>query len=231
MMRVVGSPAGAVGEGLAPSRAGASPAPTLVVAVVLIVSALALGPTTALRARAEEEPPPEPRMTEEQAALLEAWEKATTPGEAHRELAAWAGHWKMTVRSWLYPTLPPRVSEGIAIRFMLLDGRVLEERMVSEADGEAFEGVGRIGFDNATGLYWRTWIDNQGTGLFTSTGTRDPEAAATTFTGELVDPMTRSTILVRSVISDQGPDKQVLEWWENRGQGEFKTMEITYERD
>ncbi len=48
--------------------------------------------------------------------------------------------------------------------------------------------------------------------------------------GEFDDPMTGGKTKVRSVMRWEGDDKQVFEWYEDRGEGEMRTMEITYER-
>lgn len=188
-------------------------------------AALALA-LLALPALAAEPPADDPEM----AAMMEAYEKAGTPGEAHAMLAKAAGSWKMTIKSWMDPAGEPMVSQGTVERAMILGGRVLEEKVASDMMGTPFEGVGRTGYDNVTGQYWNTWVDSMSTGLYTSHGTRDPETGVVTYHGGYNNPMTGGETKVRSVVRWDGDDKQVFEWWEDHGEGEMKTMEIVYER-
>ena len=161
---------------------------------------------------------------------MAAWQKAMTPGEPHAELAKSVGSWKMTTQMWMNPGGEPMTSEGTTERRMLLGGRVLEERFSSSMMGMPFEGIARTGYDNVTGKYWSTWIDNMSTSCYMSHGTQDADGNAVTYHGEFDNPMTGSKTMVRSVVRWEGEDKQHFEWYEDHGQGERKTMFITYER-
>ncbi len=167
---------------------------------------------------------------EDHAAMMAAWQKAMTPGPAHAGLAKAAGKWKMTATMWMDPAAEPTVSEGVTERQMLLGGRVLEERSSSTMMGMPFEGIGRTGYDNVTGKYWSSWIDNMSTGCYLSHGSVDDEGNSVTYHGEFDNPMTGGKTQVRSVMRWDGDDKQHFEWYEDHGEGERKTMEITYER-
>ena len=193
--------------------------------------ALACLLTLALLATVAHAQEPEAAPAEaEQAAMMAAWQKAMTPGEAHAALARGAGTWKMTVRMWMDPSAEPMVSEGSAERRMILGGRVLEEASTSDMMGMPFEGLGRTGYDNVTGKYWSSWIDNMSTGIFLQHGSHDPETDAYGFNGEYPDPMSGGTTRVRSVVRWENDDTQHFEWYEDRGAGEVKTMVVTYER-
>ena len=195
--------------------------------VRLASCALALALITPLALAQEPETGP---SGEEQAAMMAAWQKAMTPGEAHADLARGAGTWKMTIRMWMDPAGEPMVSEGKSERKMILGGRVLAESTASIMMGTEFHGRARIGYDNVTGKYWSTWIDNMSTGCYLQHGAADAEGDSVTFHGEYPDPMTGGTVSVRSVMRWEGDDTQQYEWYEDRGDGEVKTMVITYER-
>ncbi len=171
-----------------------------------------------------------PQFTSEQMEMMEAWQAAMTPGEPHALLAERAGSFDMTVTSWMDATAEPMVSEGSVERAMLLGGRVLEERVESEMMGQAFEGIGRTGYDNVSGRYWNTWIDSMSTGCYMSHGDRDPESGVMTFAGEYDDPSTGGKTRVRAVVHPESDGKEVFEWYEDRGAGELKTMVIVYRR-
>ncbi len=174
---------------------------------------------------------PQAEMSAEDAAMMEAWMKAGAPGEAHARLARSEGTWKMVISSWMDPSAPPMVSEGVSEQKMILDGRVLEQRAKSDMMGMPFDGLGHQGYDNVTGKYWASWMDSMSTGGFMSHGTYDAASDSITLHGEYADPMGAGPIVVRAVSREEGPDKQVFEWYETRAGGdEMKTMEIVYTR-
>ena len=60
-------------------------------------------------------------------------------------------------------------------------------------------------------------------------GTYDPTAKAVTYTGE-EEPMPGMKIKVRQVVKVMDNDHRSIEFYEDRGGTEVKTMEITYTR-
>lgn len=192
----------------------------LSLAVVLSLCAL-LSP-----AAAQEEAP---EMTPEQAAMMEAYEKAGTPGEPHEKLAESAGSYDLEIKSWWEPGGEPVVSQGTAEREMILGGRHLEETVTSDMMGQTFHGLGMTGYDNVTGTYWSTWIDNMSTGLMTMTGTWDGDKNAWVWKGEASDPMTGSTKAVHMHIHPTDTGERGVFFEEHDGEM-VKTMEIVYTR-
>ena len=47
--------------------------------------------------------------TAEQQAMMQAWQKAATPGPNHQLLTSLAGEWTFTTKMWMEPGTPPRV--------------------------------------------------------------------------------------------------------------------------
>ncbi len=171
-----------------------------------------------------------PQFTAEQIAMMEAWTKAMTPGEPHARLAKRAGKFEFTIKSWMDPEGEPMTSTGTATRAMTLGGRVLEEKIDSSMMGQSFQGIGRSGYDNVSGKYWNTWTDSMSTGVFVSYGTRDAAAGTTTYRGEYDDPSHGGKTKARAVVHDEKDGVEVFDWYEDRGAGEVKTMEIRYKR-
>jgi len=189
----------------------------------LLVLALAAIPLSAQEA--------EPEMGADQAAMMEAWQKAMSPGEPHAHLAKAAGTWAMTIKSWMGgPDAEPTVSEGTSENTMILGGRVLEQSVTSSMMGMPYEGIAMSGYDNTTGKYWSSWVDSMSTGTYVGHGSRDEASGAITLYGEYEDPMGVGTVKVRSVMHEEGDDKSVFEWFETRDGRETMTMEITYTR-
>jgi hypothetical protein len=198
-------------------------------ALVLFAVVLCLG----LAVAAQEEEPAAghaEEMTPEMAAAMAAWQKAMTPGPPHERLAAQAGEWKIEVTMWMEPGAPPMVSEGTASRQMVMGGRHLQEDVVSTFMGMPFEGRAVSGYDNVTGKYWSTWVDNMSTGLMSSEGTWDEATATGTFVGTVVDPLTGAEKEVKNVMRIVSPDKEVHEMWDTVEGEPYKSMEIVYQR-
>lgn len=169
-------------------------------------------------------------MSPEQAAMMEAWTEAMTPGPEHERLAETVGDWKATVKMWMEPGAEPNVSESTVSRSMSLGGRVLVEEWRGEMMGQPFIGHGRTGYNNVTEKYWSTWTDNMSTGLMVFHGHYDPETEKFTFTGSYTDPMSGETVQSRSVSWQDEAGREVMEMYETRDGQESKTMEMTLER-
>lgn len=199
---------------------------TVQAAVAFLMFALPAVPALAQH----EHPEGMPEMSAEEKAMMEAWEKATTPGDPHALLAEAEGEWTFTMKMWMAPDAPPQTSEGTATRRMILGGRHLEEVVRGEVMGQSFEGHGLTGYDNVSGQYWSTWVDNMTTGLMTMEGEFDEESKTFQWTGTSNDPLTGAakTTTMHSRRDDQG--REVTEFWEEQGGEKVKTMELVYTR-
>ncbi|WFC43540.1 DUF1579 domain-containing protein [Pseudoxanthomonas sp. SE1] len=187
------------------------------------VSALLLaGP-----ALAQDKPP---AMTPETQAMMEAYQKAGTPGMEHGRLASMAGTYDLTVKSWYAPGAPPSTDTGTATRKMILGNRVMLEEVTSQMMGQPFSGQGLHGFDNVTGKYWGTWNDSMSTGLMVSEGTCDAQLSCT-YTGTHHDPVTKKPQSSRMTTRWTDKNTEVFEMYGPAPDGkEAKMMEITYKR-
>ena len=170
-------------------------------------------------------------MSKEQLAMMEAMQKAGTPGENHKLLASMTGDWAFVNRMWMDPAGPPTESNGTASYMMLMDGRFLVGHYQGTMMGMEFDGRGVTGYDNTTKQFQSVWLDNFGTMMMFMTGTYDATAKAFTYLSEMADPVAPATrIKIREVIRLESPDRHTMEWYETRGGKETKTMEIVYTR-
>ena len=163
-------------------------------------------------------------------AVLDAWTHAWTPGKAHTRLAARAGFWKLTTRTWGDPSEEPVVTETMAVRKSVLGGRALQEEVVGEVQGLDFQSLGYLGYDNVTRRWWSLWMDTLSTAPVFTAGTADPNATVVVLTGEYADPLTGKSRSVRTVIRFVDYDTERFEWWETRAGREVKTMDVLYQR-
>lgn len=220
------------------------------------VTLLALALTAALPLAAQETPPPqtpvEPaaqtpartdtapdaqnlpgdRMSPEMQAMMDAWQKTSTPGPQHAQLAEhFAGTWDAQVTMWMDPSAPPMTSAGRDVTTPAFGGRHLLTDFSSSMMGQPFSGKATVSYDNTTGQYVSHWIDSMSTGQFMATGDYDPATQTYTFTGDMPDPMDPGSMIpIREVTRITGPDSHVMEWYETRDGAEHKSMEIRYTR-
>jgi hypothetical protein len=175
-----------------------------------------------------------------QAEMMKQMMELSKTGENHKLLADMAGTWTYSIKMWMNPDpkAPPQQSTGTATRKPIMNGRyfvmdVSGKMQMPGPDGKMkdmqFKGSSIEGYDNVKKKFVATWIDNMGTGIEFSEGTYDP--ATKTFTYNLeMEPVPGMKTQVREVLKIADKDHHILEWYENRGGQEAKTMEINYTR-
>lgn len=189
--------------------------------------ALPLALAFALPALAQEGAAP---MSPEEQAMMEAFQKAATPGAQHAAIAKSVGDYTISVKSWPAPGAPPSTDAGTATRRMILGGRVLVEEVSSSMMGQPFTGQGLHGYDNVSGKFWGTWTDTMSTGLMVSEGTCDDQGSCA-FTGSWNDPITKGKITARMTSRWTDANTEIFEMFGPAPDGsEMKMMEITYTR-
>jgi uncharacterized protein DUF1579 len=193
-------------------------------AVALAVAALVS--TAALAADAP------PQMTPQQQAMMEKMMKAATPGPQHAMLSKMAGEWTCTVKYQMDPSQPWQESQSTATITSLMDGRYIQEMDSGQMGGMPFNGMGLYGFDNVSGKYVSTWIDNMGTGIMTSVGTADAAGKVITWSGSMNDPVTGKPTKERMVTTVIDDDHHTFEMFAvpPGGKKEMKMMTIDYVR-
>ena len=160
--------------------------------------------------------------------------------ENHKLLSDMDGNWNFTIKMWMNPdpSAKPQESKGTGTRKSLMGGRyvmmdVTGKMQMPDETGKMknmqFKGMGIDGYDNVKKKFVSSWIDNMGTGIQFSEGSYDPATKTFTYTSEIeVIPGMKTP--VREVIKVPDNNHMVLEWYENHGGQEKKTMEINYTR-
>jgi hypothetical protein len=158
--------------------------------------------------------------------------------ENHKLLAGTAGTWSYVVKMWMDPKGAPTESKGTAIRKAVMDGRYVTgdysgNFKMPGADGKPhdmkFQGMSMDGYDNVKKKFVSGWVDNMGTGIYITEGTYDESTKSITYTGDMEMAPGMKT-KVREVIKFTDKDHMAMEYFEDRGQGEMKSMEINYTR-
>ncbi len=192
----------------------------------VLAAFLGAGLLAATQAMSQEgKDPAAPDMEE----MMKAYEAVAAPGPQHARLREAVGTWKTETKIWMGPG-EPEVSTGTSEFKTILGGRYVVEQFASTFMGKPFEGMGVYGYDNVTKKYVTIWLDNSGTGIARSEGTRDEAAKTTTYFGEYVDPM-KGPSKFKNVLREVSKDRQVFEMYMiDSGGQEQKSMEITYTR-
>ena len=194
----------------------------------IAVAALALFVSTV--ALAADAPP---QMSPEQKAMMDKMMKAGTPGAQHAMLTKMAGAWACTVKYQMDPSQPWQESQSTATVTALMDGRYIQEVDAGQMNGMPFSGMGLYGFDNVSGKYVSTWIDNFGTGIMTAVGTADASGKVIHWLGTMNDPMTGKPAKERMVTTVIDDDHRTFEMFgvPPGGKKEMKMMTIDYVRN
>ncbi len=196
------------------------------------LTTLMLASLLAAGAFAQDKAASPPQMTPEQQAMMEAWQKASTPNDKHRQLISeFEGTWNARMTAWMDPSAPPMVESGKSVHTAVLGGRQLRMDYSGHFMGQPYEGVGYTGFDNVTGKYFSTWSDNMSTGLFVAQGSYDPATKLYTYHATMNDPtQDGAPVPVRETMRFIDKDHAVFEMYETRDGKERKSMQIEYER-
>ncbi len=193
-----------------------------------LVTALVAGtlPMVAFADHHEKAEKGEPEMSEEEQAMMQAWQESMQTGPEHEWLAARAGEYDTEIKTWMDPSGEPEVSQGTSTMEMIMGGRILKEDFTGSFMGNEFHGIGYNGYDNVTGRYWGTWVDNMSTGFGSSWGERDGDTMK--MKSKFPDPMSGEMKTSRFVITWGDDGNAVMEAFEEHGGEEVRTMQITY---
>ena len=150
----------------------------------------------------------------------------------HDKLKPLEGTFRAQVRVWMGAD-EPAVSTGTMVNEFELDGRFLRQTYKGDpSDGAlgAFEGHGYRGYNEVTGKFESFWIDNGSTMMQIEFGELDESGRVWTMIGEMANPRTGGKMTKRSVITVKDEDHHTIEMFFDTGDGEAKSMEISYER-
>jgi hypothetical protein len=173
-----------------------------------------------------------PQMSADQKAMMDKMMKAATPGSQHAMLAKMAGEWDATVKYMMDPAQGWQESKSTATITSLMDGRYIQEMDAGNMGGMPFNGMGVYGYDNVSGKFVSSWIDNMGTGIMSSTGSMDASGKVISWEGSMNDPMTGKPTKERMVMTFADDNHHTFEMYGTPpgAKKEMKMMTIDYAR-
>ena len=114
----------------------------------------------------------------------------------------------------------------------MLGGRYLQQDYRADFMGMPFQGVGTMAYNNATGRYQGSWIDNMSSHMLPpSEGSWDEASQSITSMRTYTDPMTGQEVTSRDVLRIVSNDEHHFAMHETRPGGpERQLFEIVYRR-
>lgn len=162
-------------------------------------------------------------------AMMEAWEKAGTPGEKHKWIEQFEGEWQASVVEYGMDGKPGAPEKGTMSNKMALGGRFAMMEFKGRAHGKFFYGHGMLGYNNTEKRFENTWVDSMSSNIMFMTGTTDSAGRVLTMAGECMDPMSKQKCTMREVTTIVDKNTMKSDFYMTMpGAPEAKMMEITY---
>jgi hypothetical protein len=171
-----------------------------------------------------------PEMSKEEMEMMKAWEAFATPGPVHKMLAKDDGQWDEEITMWYAPGAPPETMKATCVNSMILGGRYQQSVHRGNFQGQPFEGISTLAYDNARKVFISTWIDNMGTGMMIMEGTSRGDNVVA-FEGKQTDPVSGKQLAMSEeyIIVDANTQRMIM--YQTTAEGKtFKNMEIIFKR-
>jgi len=152
-------------------------------------------------------------------------------GPAHELLAKRVGKWDFEMIMYQPDGTAAEPTQGTSEARSIMEGRFIEETIISQFMGMAFNGRGTTGFDNLKQRFVSTWIDNMGTAIYHSEGTHDAATNTFHFEGLSPDLMAGEYVTSRWTETWTDDDHIVAKGYKPGPDGEeYMEMELHYTR-
>ena len=164
---------------------------------------------------------------------MQACMLAGTPGKNHQQLFKGVGKWQGKNTMWMAPDAPPVVTDCTSTVTSIMDGHYVRVETVGEMPGMGpYNGQGTYGYDNVSGKFVCTWIDNHSTGIMTGTGQLSPDGKTMTWTSTYNCPITKKPAIMREIDTATGPNSQTIEMYgtDPKSGKEYKMISIELTR-
>ena len=171
-----------------------------------------------------------PDMTPEMETEMMAWMQLAQPGEHHKHLAPFVGSWKGDVTMWMGPGAEPMKEQSLAEVEWIMGGRYLQWKQTGEFGGMPYESLVIEGYNNGDKRYEAMGMDNFGTLILFFTGSCSDDGKSRKMKSRFSDPIAGGFIDYRTEYRWVDDDHFTFTSYMNKGDGEFKNSEISFER-
>jgi hypothetical protein len=131
------------------------------------------------------------------------------------------------------PDMPEMVTPTTWNSTSIMDGRYIKTDVTGEMPGMGpFSGMAVIGFDNITGKFVSTWIDNFGTGIMTGVGELSADQKTMTCTYTHNCPISKKPVQMREVSRRVSDNQMAVEFFckDPKSGKEFTCMKMDLKR-
>lgn len=166
------------------------------------------------------------------AMMMKAWMESMTITEHHKRMANADGSWNGEVTMWMAEGAPPTKSMSTTVNTTLFGGLYQQSKHTGNFDGQPFEGMSIMAYDNTLKQYVSTWIDNMGSGILIMTGNWDEATKTINLSGKMKNPANGRDCNMREEFKMIDDNNQLLTMYGPDPQTgkEMKSMEIKYTR-
>lgn len=199
----------------------------LAIAALVLVGLTVLVTTSAVSQEGPKQPSPE-----EMKKMMEMWIELGTPGEQHEFLGKWAGEWTSSTKMWMGgPDAPPTVEMGTTTFRPIFGGRFVVQESKGKMMGQAYEGMGLLGYDKFRKVFFGTWCDSMSTMMYSFKGSLSQDGRLLTMYGEMDEPaMGVIGRLVRYETEMVSEDEMIFTVYDLYVGEDYKAFEIEYKR-
>ncbi|HEV8606843.1 MAG TPA: DUF1579 family protein [Tepidisphaeraceae bacterium] len=162
---------------------------------------------------------------------MQACMMAGVPGKNHEYLARGTGVWQGKQTLWMFGSDEPMTAECTSKITSIMDGRYTRVEVSGEMPGMGpYSGFGIYGFDNVTGKFVSTWIDNHNTGIMNGIGELSDDGKVLTWKFAYQCPVTKKPAIMREVETITGDNTKTLEIFASdpKSGKESRTMKIEF---
>ena len=171
-----------------------------------------------------------PAMTAEQQSEMIAWMELAAPGPHHEHLAPFVGSWKGKVQMWMGPDAPEMTEESLVEITWIMGDRFLEWKNTGFFGSMPYEARAIVGYNNGDKRYESMWADNFGTLILFFEGSCSDDGKSREMSTQFNDVVGGGTVDYRTEYRWIDEDHFTHTAYMDNGDGEFKNMFITYER-
>ncbi len=164
---------------------------------------------------------------------MQACMMAGMPGKMHDKLAKAAGVWQGKCKMWMAPGMDPMMSTCTNTVTLIMDGRYIKSDYAGEMPGMGpFNGLGLTGFDNVSGKFVGTWLDNHSSGIMNGTGEMTGDGKTINWTYNFNCPINKKPTVMRQVESFPNDTTMTLDMYglDPKSGKEFQMMHIDFTR-
>lgn len=156
-------------------------------------------------------------------------ENSMTPGEGQKKLEPMVGTFDVQIKTWVDPSKPPVESRATSVSAWVLGNRYIQSMLSGYVLDEPFNGIGYIGYDNASKTYQAAWMDTGSTGITWYTGKMGTSGKSAIMKASVTNPLTAkpTPVELRLSIAENGGHVTEI-WGQGNGTKLFKMMELRY---